>query len=970
MSDDDDLQGLLPGWRGVEQLVQLGSADRGWQEPEVDEGLDQLSRRGLFKWLGASSALAAFAGCSSRPEREIRPYVRQPREVTPGVAQLFATALIEDGFATGVVVEAHEGRPTKIEGNPDHPASLGATRPADQAAVLSLFDPQRVRNISDRGAPAAWSDIEQFLESARHAGGAGLHVVLEPTSSPIVIDLVTRLRATLPRASVTFWAPLEPRASLEGNALAFGRPLQTHVDLRRADVVLTLDADLLGDHPMRVAYARQLSDRRRVANSESAMNRIYAVEAAYTITGVVSDHRFRVRSGGIESIARGLIAELASRGVVMPIAGERLTDERVHWLGAVADDLGRARGRSVVIAGERQPAIVHALVAIINYGLGNVGGTVTYTAPVVFEAGQASHSLESLAAGLARGGTTRVVILDGNPVYTAPRQLELSDAIAGVPSLYLGRYANETAAACRYVVPSQHVLEQWDLARAFDGTLTPIQPLIGPLFGGRSPSDVLAALLGDPPASARSRVESAWARAVPEMQLEAGLALGCAVSSASRAETIAAPVAPPTAPVAAAPELELDMRPHPFVYDGRHTNNPWLLELPTPITKLTWDNAALMSSKTAAHLGVASGDIVAIHVDQYAVDVPALVAPGHVDDAITLHFGFGRDGGERIARGVGANTFALWRGPFQSAATVTRRGGHRELAITQDHWRMEHRPIALRGSLAELGTDAWLGEVARHRGTQPSLLAHASMAGEQWAMSIDLTTCSGCSACVMACSAENNTPVVGRKQVLKRREMHWLRIDRYLDDASEQGDAERGDVAIAVLPMLCQHCELAPCEYVCPVEATSHSHDGINEMTYNRCVGTRFCSNNCPYKVRRFNWFDFKQHHGLQILARNPDVTVRDRGVMEKCTYCVQRIRRTEIDARVAGRAIGATEVRTACQQACPTQAITFGSITNPESTVTEQRKRPHSYEVLHDQGTRPRTTYLARIRNPNPELE
>ncbi len=932
---------IAPGWAGVQQLIRSGAADRGWSAPE---GLDDVSRRGFFKWIGASAAVAGIAACSSRPAREIRPYVNQP-ELTPGLAQYYASALVEDGFATGVLVEAHEGRPTKIEGNPDHPASLGATRAIEQAAVLSLYDPQRLRAISDRGNPATWAELAPFFAAMRANGGAGVHFVLEPTTSPIVIELVTRLRALLPRARVMFWAPFEPRASLAGNALAFGRPLQTQLDLRNADVIVTLDADLLGDHPMGLAYARQLADRRRVRDARSPMSRLYAFEAAYTTTGTLADHRIAVRSSEIESLARELAAACGVAG--MPAV--RSTGERSRRIAAIAADLVRARGRSIVAVGERQPAVVHAIAAAINHALGASG--VTYTEPVVFEAGEPSHALAIAEA-------SAFVILGGNPVYTAPAQLGLGAAIAKVPSLYLGLYGNETANACRYVVPALYALEQWDLARAFDGTLTPVQPLIEPVFGGYSPSDLLAALLGDPAVMARDRVARAWAQLAP-IELAAGLALGCVRESAAPPIAVAAPATPALATPPPIGALELDLRPHPAIYDGRYTNNPWLLELPEPITKLTWDNAAQLSPETAHRLGLETGDLVMLGANGRTLEVAVIVVPGHADDSLTLHAGFGRDGAEHIARGIGANAFALWDGPFQRAVTVARRDGHRELAITQEHWRMEHRPIALGGSLAELATEAWRTELASHRGDPPSLLRKYPTPGEQWAMSIDLTSCTGCSACVMACAAENNTPVVGRTEVLKSREMHWLRIDRYVDDGG----------VIAVQPMLCQHCEDAPCEYVCPVEATTHSPDGINEMTYNRCVGTRFCSNNCPYKVRRFNWFDFKQHDGLQILARNPDVTVRDRGVMEKCTYCVQRVRRTEIDARVAGRPIGANEVRTACQQACPTQAITFGSITNAASAVIEQRARPHSYEVLHDQGTRPRTTYLARIRNPNPEL-
>jgi len=939
-------------------------------------GLDQLSRRAFFRIAGAGAAAAGLAACSSRPAREILPYANQPPEVTPGVALHYATALVEDGFATGVLVASREGRPTKIEGNPDHPASLGATRAIEQAAVLSLFDPQRARTITDRGAPAAWSAIEQVLDRAAASRGAGLHLVLEPTSSPFVVDLVRRVRATLPAAGVTFWSPFAPRAQLAGNRLAFGRPLQTQLAPGAADVIVTLDADLVADHPMALAYARQISDRRRVVDGRSAMTRLYAIEAGYSPTGVIADHRLRLRGSQIAQFAAELYAELIRRGARGPaiaLRGRAVAEPArpSAAIAAIAADLVAAAGRSVVAAGERQPAAVHAIAAAINAALGNLGRTVAFTEPVVFEAGQPSHDLAGLAGALATGGVTALVVLGGNPVYTAPADLALAAAIARVPaSVYLGLYDNETAAACRYLVPALHDLEQWGAARAYDGTVTPLQPLIEPLFDGRSVADVLHRLLGDPPATARERLAAGWARLVPGIALDASLARGAVPGSAlpHAAVDVAwdalAPVVAGAGAAAASPALELALRPHPFVHDGRYTNNPWLLELPEPITKLTWDNAAQLSPATAARLGVADGALVGLTVAGRTVDAPVIVVPGHADDAITLHAGFGRQGGEQVARGVGANAFRLWTTTtgLDPAVAVAARGTHRALAITQVVADDHGRPVALSGTLRALVGEALPAELARHRGPQPSLYAGFPAAGAQWAMSIDLTTCTGCSACVMACAAENNTPVVGSEQVRNGRAMHWLRIDRYVRDP------DTASASVAVQPMTCQHCERAPCEYVCPVEATTHSPDGLNEMTYNRCIGTRFCSNNCPYKVRRFNWFDWKDR-GLRAAGKNPDVTVRDRGVMEKCTYCVQRIRRAEIDARVADRALRPDEVTTACQQACPAQAIAFGSLTDPGSAVAEHRARPHSYAVLHDQGTVPRTRYLARIRNPNGAL-
>ena len=924
-------------------------------------GLDELSRRQFFRWAGIGAAAASLAACSSRPAREILPYAARPPELTPGKATFYATALVEDGLATGVLVETHEGRPTKIEGNPNHPASLGATRAIEQAAVMSLYDPQRMRAISDRGTPASWAAIERVLAAARANGGQGLHLVMEPTRSPIVIDQIASLRAMLPAARITFWSPFAARSSLAGHRRAFGRPVQAQLSLADADVIVALDAELMA-LPLGLAHARRIADRRRVVDAHSKMNRLYAIETSYTTTGLAADHRFAVRPSELGRIAIELLGELVAAGKASTeasIAAPRASGSRAKWLVAIARDLVAAAPRCAVIAGEQQPAEVHAVVAAINRALGSK--CVGYTAPVVLEAGEPSHDLAPLVASLVRGEVTTLVICGGNPAYTAPA---LAKEIGNVEhAVYLGLYANETAAACRYHVPALHDLERWDIARAADGTLAVQQPMIEPLFGGRSTSELLGTLLGEPVIEARDRVVAAWPK-LATVPLEQALARGAVPATAAPwidvdvAWSEIAAIA--RTPVAATPAYELEIRPHPYLHDGRYANNPWLQELPDPITKLTWDNAAQLSSATAHQLGVETGDLISVSVEGRSLEVPAIVVPGQADGTVTLFAGYGRRGEERIANGIGVAVMHWTSGAAVSLAATDRK---RALAITQQHWQLEGRDELPTGSLAQLGGDAiFQAELKQQRGAQPTLLGANPQIGtpakSQWAMSIDLTTCIGCSACVMACEAENNSPVVGRKQVLNSREMHWLRIDRYI-----AGDE------IAVEPMTCQHCEKAPCEYVCPVEATTHSPDGLNEMTYNRCVGTRFCSNNCPYKVRRFNWFDFKQHSGLQVLGKNPDVTIRDRGVMEKCTYCVQRIRRAEIEAREADRDLRDGDVRTACQQVCPTEAIRFGSLTDPQSAVSEHRTRPHDYTVLHDQGTVPRTHYLARIKNRNPEL-
>lgn len=847
-----------------------------------------LSRRALFQ-LGLGAA--TLAACSSRSSREILPYAEQP-ELTPGVPRHYATALVEDGFAIGVLVATHEGRPTKIEGNPDHPASLGGTRAIEQAAVLSLFDPGRLRAVTVDGAPAE-------LPVVRAA--AGVTVVMEPTSSPELLGLIERVRAR--GARVVSWSPFGVRAQLDGHRQVFGRAVQRQLRLADADVVVTLDADLVADHPMAPAYARQISDRRRVASRGSAMSRLYAIESSYTPMGVIADHRWAVRPSELAAIASELYAAV-TRGSAR------------GWVSTIAADLVAQGGRAVVVAGERQPAAVHAVVAAINAVIES--RVVGYSEPVVM-----ASSLAELRAALA--GAHTVLVLGGDPADAVPG---FADAMMRCASVYVGLHANATARACKAQVPGLHDLEQWGWARAYDGTLTPQQPLIEPLFGGHSVAEMLRRMLGEPPLTGR-----------PAEMTDDALIRGVAGEAAPLVAVTAR--WQPAAPAAMA-ALELELRPHPFLHDGRYRHNPWLRELPEPTTKLTWGNAAQLSPATAEALGLATGEVVQLAAGGRAIEAAVIVVPGHADGALALHAG-----------DPDSNAFALWDGEHcQLPVVVVPLHRSRALAITQAEMSQHGRPIALAAELATLDAEAF----AAHRGAQPTLYASRTGGGPQWAMSIDLTTCTGCSACVMACAAENNTPVVGAARIREHREMHWLRIDRYVD----------GGVA-RVQPMTCQHCEHAPCEYVCPTAATSHSPDGINEMTYNRCVGTRFCANNCPYKVRRFNWFDLKDRKSLRVLGKNPDVTVRDRGVMEKCTYCVQRVRRAEIDARVAGAPIGA--VVTACQQACPTGAIAFGSLTDAASTVSEHRRRPHSYAVLHDQGTRPRTQYLAQVKNRNGAL-
>ncbi|WP_148313917.1 TAT-variant-translocated molybdopterin oxidoreductase [Sorangium cellulosum] len=963
--------------------------------PGGEGGPGAVSRRGWLKLLGASMALAGVSGCRSTPADKIVPYVTTPPEVTPGILRYYATSLELDGFATGILVENHEGRPTKVEGNPEHPASLGATGVYEQASVLGLYDQHRARAARRGATPAAWQAFIDQFGAARSDRGAGLRFVLRPTGSPLVLDLIGRVQARHPAARFTFYAPARSAHPARGAALAFGAPLQAQYDFRTADVILALDADFLASMPFSVPYARQFAERRRIGSPTGTMNRLYVVEPGLSPTGSMADHRLRKRPSEVPALAAAIAAELLLAvgprpGAIPPQALGALEPLRAHvraeeqpFVRALARDLARGAAASVVVAGERQPPPVHALAHLMNAALGN-DRAAWVTGPTLISAGAAEQELAALADEIRGGGVDTLVILEDNVVYTAPADLELAALLRSVPTrVYLGLYEDETAAACGWFVPAAHELEAWGDARAYDGTISLVQPLIEPLFGGRTASEVLAVFAGEPRRSARALLRDAWSarrggagfEAFWEEALRRGLVEGTAApreAAALRPDGALAALGQLAAAVPApAQVLEVAFSVDANVYDGRFANNPWLLELPDPMTKLTWDNAALLSPDTARALGVESEDVVDLELRGRTISIPVLVAPGHADGMVSLALGYGRSGAESIAAGVGADAYRLRTAdaPFFAAGLSVRKRPEEKhrLALTQTHFSVRGRPIALSVPLAVYREHPDFTEA--FKGPQPSLMPEVPAPGvalAQWAMTIDLSICTGCSACVVACQAENNVLVVGRDEVLNSREMHWLRIDTYYS-----GDPR--DPRVVHQPMLCQHCEKAPCEYVCPVNATTHSPDGLNEMTYNRCVGTRFCSNNCPYKVRRFNWFDYNEFHayngGLARLQRNPDVTVRERGVMEKCTYCVQRIRRAEIAARVEQRGIRPGEVVTACQQACPTRAIQFGALEHAETPMVAWRNEPRSYAVLHDQGTRPRTMYLARVDNENPEL-
>jgi len=933
-----------------------------------------LPRRDFMAWLGASMALAGVSGCVREPDRTILPYIKTPPDVVPGHATHYATAMELDGYGTGLIVESHDGRPTKIEGNPDHPASLGAAGIHQQAAVLQLYDPNRARTLRVGRKRATWQSVVASLSPARLSRrvgqrGAGLRILLEPTASPLVARMLARVHERYPDARVYFYSPLASSARDQASRAAFGQLVVPQYHLSAAAVVVALDADFLASGPFHLRQAHDLAQRRR----SEAHNRLYVAESCPSPTGTLASRRLAATPTELAQISAALMSAIASDPrfeshlALGGASAPTLSPAARVWVAAVASDVIAQAGRCVVIAGDRQPIEVQVAAHMLNAALGG-HDTTRYTAAPIIAAGSPAHDIAAFASDLQSGSVDTLVILGGNPCYGAPADLALPQRIRAIPnSVFLGAYDDETARASVWHVPAAHFLESWGDTRAYDGTVAITQPLIAPLYGGHTPAELLALIAGTN-AAAYDLLRDAW-RTSPETSgteawndaLRRGVVSGSAlppVDPALRPGAAAAAFRTLAGAASQQDAIDLVILPSAAVHDGQFANNPWLQELPDPITKLTWGNALQISPVLAERLGLANGDVATVEHDGRSLDAPILVVPGHADASVSLPMGYGRGGAESVARGVGVSATMLrtLASPYLARGIVLRpTGRHVELALTQTHWSLEGRASSVLGE--QRGPPTPAGPTGRRRPLtlyEPAAPSATGFGADQWAMAIDLDVCTGCSACVVACQAENNVPVVGRDDVLRSREMHWLRIDRYIEGTPAAP-------SFAVQPMLCQHCEKAPCEYVCPVNATVHSDDGLNEMIYNRCVGTRFCSNNCPYKVRRFNWFDYNAEIAeTERMAKNPEVTVRGRGVMEKCTFCVQRVREAQAAAQLSG-AERTGPVITACQQTCPTQAIVFGSLTDPASDVSREFNDPRSFSALAELGTVPRVRYLRR---------
>lgn len=1008
-------------WRTLGELSDTPEFQK-WMADEFPNrsSLINMNRRDLLKFMGASVALAGLSGCRSvfMPQDKVVPYVKAPEELVPGKPLFYATSVTLAGYATGVLVEQHEGRPIKLEGNPDHPSSLGAIDAISQAEILNLYDPDRSSNVLDSmGLVSTWEtfleEIRKNLAAQESAKGAGIRILTGAITSPTQIEAIRGFLALYPSATWHVHEPIGRSNTLGGIRSATGAGLDAVYNFAKAKVVVSLDGDFLSPAgtPGNLKYARDFANARRVRGYRGEMSRVYSYESTPGLVGAIADHRFVKKASEIAGVAAALASAVG-------VAASGTTSPEIE---VIAKELVANSGASIVIAGENQPPEVHALALAINDKLGNIGKTVQLIQSADVTASLPVASLKDLVDALNAGRVDLLFVLGGNPTFDAPADLKFGEAVKKAKTFVrYGLHEDETSVGATWHLPATHSLEEWGDARAFDGTIGLVQPLISPLHGGKSIIELMWALIGVPKSGydiVRSHYkalgldEIAWRKFVHD---------GVLADSAEKPVT--AKVSVPLNTVRNKPTsgVEVMFRACPKIYDGRFGNNGWLQELPNPMSKMTWDNVAQMSPAMAKSLGVQDDDVVELTYRGATVKAGVFVQPGQPNETVTIHLGYGRTRGGVICTvtgndGGGFNGYLLRHSDapyFDGGLEIKKTGSDMNLATTQGHQPLEGNRVSQfkeidaagqklaenddREVVVEYTLAEWLskGEKIREERNKRSeeirdlnlypeeIFATKTEDGKptsaQWGMTIDMNVCVGCNACVTACQAENNIPVVGKVQVGRHREMHWIRIDRYYSGSDENPQ-------VAWQPVMCVQCEKAPCEPVCPVAATVHSHEGLNQMVYNRCVGTRYCSNNCPYKVRRFNYLNYTDNQrqfdiriddektGQRIpllrLLNNPDVTVRGRGIMEKCTYCVQRINDARIEAKKANRRIKDGEIITACQQACPTQAIVFGDIMDPKSMVSETRNDPRGYLLLEELQTRPRTTHLAKLRNPHPEL-
>ena len=1070
-------------WRSLEELADTPEFHEFVQREypqQAEEWDDPIERRSFLKLMGASLALAGLSGCVYQPPEKIVPFVRQSEESIPGKALFFATAATVAGIATPLLIRSNEGRPTKAEGNPDHPYNRGvdvndrgssATDIFAQASILGLYDPERSQTVTYREEIRTWTtflgEMRTALDEQRPKQGAGLRFLTETITSPTIAAQLKGILTEFPQAKWHQYEPANRDNTRSGAMMAFGQPVNTIYNFDQAKRILALDADFLSAAPGTLRYARQYAAGRRIVEGKHEMSRLYVVETTPTTTGASADHRWAVKPSALEGIARSLAAKC---GVSLPAEANAANNSTAAWVDAVARDLQQQKGACIVIAGNEAPPTVHALAHAMNAALGNVGKTVTYTEPLEANPVDQRESLRELVGDLDAGRVELLVMLGGNPVYNTPADLKLDFNRLAKAKLrvHLSSHKDETSELCHWHVPESHYLESWGDTRASDGTVSIVQPLIEPLYGSKTAHEVLAVFSEKYDRKSYEIVREYWESQGTGFGSQVSGAVNATAqpeSSTGRSQTDARPASAPQATPAPAPAaasspgndfesrwrkalhdgfiansaapvktlafnaaglsgnagaqtayspltvtqppspgtFEVVFRTDPNIFDGRFANNGWLQELPKPLTKITWDNAALISQATAQRLGLGNNTgwkgtevlVGNIRIDHRgkSITCPTWIMPGQPDDVVTVHLGYGRRKAGQVGNNRGFNAYEIrtsdspW---VATGATVERAVGEYQLAVTQLHFNMEGRDILRTGTLTEYVQSVSEGtkdhgapahEGNGHEGGKafgaPNPPTHVprpdetlygnehKYEGYAWGMAIDANSCIGCNACIVACQSENNIAVVGKEQVVRSREMHWLRVDTYFE-----GHNASQPEGTYFMPVPCMHCENAPCEPVCPVHATVHSAEGINDMVYNRCVGTRYCSNNCPYKVRRFNFLLYQDWETPTYqLMRNPEVTVRSRGVMEKCTYCIQRIQEAKIGAELEDRPVRDGEIVTACQAVCPTETIVFGNINDPNSRVSKLKAESRNYSLLSELNTRPRTTYLGALRNPNPEI-
>jgi Fe-S-cluster-containing dehydrogenase component len=964
----------------IEEMTEQELFDHLLQQDRTREAaiLQGMNRRSFMKLMGASLAMTGFglAGCASvnPPEGAIIPYVEVPESVIPGRPVYFASSIVMGGYATGLLIETHQGRPTRVEGNKQHPASLGASTAMIQASLLELYNTERSVNVRNLGDLFTWDDFatafDGVLSRIERNQGEGLRILTEAVSSPTMVSQIEQLTEQFPGAKWYQYEPIAGENAMVGAQRAFGEPVSTAYHFDKANVVLSLDGDFLTSGPASIRYAHDFMQQRKVRVNDGAtsMNRLYAVESTPTNTGAMADHRLALSPSQVETFARALAAALGVETVTVP-------DEvpwDAAWFDAVLADLQANEGAGIVIPGDEQSANIHALAHAINAALGNAGETVTYIPSVVANPTIGAEQLSDLIAEIEENAVDVLLIFGGNPALTAPADIPFAGALERVAfSVHLSLYNNETSQICTWHVPQAHYVEAWSDARAFDGSASVLQPPIGPLYDNvRSGHQMLAMLMRDE-RSVYEIVRDYWQADYDGDNFDAfwRKALHDGVVPDSAPEAIQPQIVADFAlPESSASGLEVIFRPDPALWDGRFANNSWLQELPHPITKISWDTAALMSETTAEELGVEKEDLIDLRFGTYSVQMPVWTVPGHADNTITVYLGYGQGISSELEDDYAFNAYTLrtsdrlWTG---SGVEITPVGEKYSLATIQGEMNVQEGEV----EPIHTGTlDTFLADnKSIHKGDYSSsatLLNEDEYDGYAWGMSIDLTSCIGCNACMIACQMENNIPTVGKEGISRNRDMYWIRLDRYYieEEITEE-------LKTYFQPVPCMQCEKAPCEIVCPVHATVHSSEGLNDMIYNRCIGTRYCSANCPYSVRRFNFFDYVNDAPIMQEWRNPDVSVRAEGVMEKCTYCVQRINEARIDANNANRTIADGEVVPACASACPTQAIIFGNLNDPDSQVTQLKAQPQDYSLLAKLNTQPRTTYMARLTNPNDAL-